>query len=239
MLDTIRSAATALFVGLLVNAPLLAQTPETVEQVEKKLQELRAQQAKQAELKKAAELLDQLMKQAKEREAAQAKPGAQIPANPAALGTQIPTNPAPANPVKPVSQSPQVQATSQNPRPGASAWSVQQVPDTVGAIKGLTLSRDPKIAAAAKELLELLTKASPVANPPAPQNPYKPEPQANPKPVELKFEGGFFLMNVGGGESSLKLSVDGKKAAVTGIDGTVTVYDVTTGKELMKFPAKR
>lgn len=41
------------------------------------------------------------------------------------------------------------------------------------------------------------------------------------------------------GASSLKLAADGKTAAVVAGDGTVTIYDVATGKELMKFPGKK
>lgn len=39
--------------------------------------------------------------------------------------------------------------------------------------------------------------------------------------------------------SMLRLSSDGKTAAVVGGDGTVTIYDVASGKELMKFPGKK
>jgi RNA polymerase sigma factor (sigma-70 family) len=42
-----------------------------------------------------------------------------------------------------------------------------------------------------------------------------------------------------GGGSSLKLSSDGKTAAVIGVDGTITIYDVASGKEQNKFPMKR
>ena len=44
--------------------------------------------------------------------------------------------------------------------------------------------------------------------------------------------------SVGGG-SMLRLSADGKTAAVVGGDGTVTIFDVASGKELMKFPGKK
>ncbi|MCE9568324.1 MAG: sigma-70 family RNA polymerase sigma factor [Planctomycetes bacterium] len=40
------------------------------------------------------------------------------------------------------------------------------------------------------------------------------------------------------GNSSLKLSSDGKTAAVVSADGTITIYDVASGKEQMKFPRK-
>lgn len=41
------------------------------------------------------------------------------------------------------------------------------------------------------------------------------------------------------GTSSLKLSADGKTAAVVNADGTITIYDVASGTEQMKFPAKK
>jgi len=44
---------------------------------------------------------------------------------------------------------------------------------------------------------------------------------------------------VGGGASTLKLSADGKTAAVVSADGAVTIYDVATGKEIMKFSGKK
>lgn len=41
------------------------------------------------------------------------------------------------------------------------------------------------------------------------------------------------------GPSTLKLSADGKTAAVLAADGTITIYDVATGKETMKFGGKK
>ena len=35
------------------------------------------------------------------------------------------------------------------------------------------------------------------------------------------------------------MSADGKTAAVVAADGTVTVYDTATGKEMMRFPVKK
>ena len=35
------------------------------------------------------------------------------------------------------------------------------------------------------------------------------------------------------------MSADGKTAAVVGADGTITIYDVATGKEQMRFPGKK
>ena len=48
-------------------------------------------------------------------------------------------------------------------------------------------------------------------------------------PVQLPTSGG----------STLRLSADGKTAAVVTGDETVTIYDVASGKELMKFPGKK
>ncbi|QJX00976.1 WD40 repeat domain-containing protein [Frigoriglobus tundricola] len=39
--------------------------------------------------------------------------------------------------------------------------------------------------------------------------------------------------------SSLKMAADGKTAAVVSADGTVVVFDVATGRELMRFPGKK
>jgi hypothetical protein len=129
------------------------------------------------------------------------------------------------------------EATPPPPKPQVfGTLTVQSAPDSLGTIKDLTQSKDRKIAAAAKELLDLLVKAKPPGV--TPPNPPKPDPKATPKGVELKIEGLTFVLDIGS-ESSLKLSFDGKTAAVIGTDGSVTVYDVATGKEVMKFPAKK
>ncbi len=41
------------------------------------------------------------------------------------------------------------------------------------------------------------------------------------------------------GVSTLKMSADGKTAAVVSADGAVVVFDVATGRELMRFPGKK
>lgn len=41
------------------------------------------------------------------------------------------------------------------------------------------------------------------------------------------------------GHSTLRISADGKTAAVVSADGTVTIFDVASGKELMSFPGKK
>jgi hypothetical protein len=59
------------------------------------------------------------------------------------------------------------------------------------------------------------------------------------KRIVVIAEGGKGYFAASGGTSSLKLSADGKTAAVVGSDGTVTIYDVATGKETMKFAGKK
>ncbi|MFO0806636.1 MAG: hypothetical protein U0791_26320 [Gemmataceae bacterium] len=41
------------------------------------------------------------------------------------------------------------------------------------------------------------------------------------------------------GTSTLKLSVDGKTAALLSADGTITIFDVASGKETMRFSGKK
>jgi hypothetical protein len=47
------------------------------------------------------------------------------------------------------------------------------------------------------------------------------------------------IQAAGTGASSLKMSADGKTAAVVNADGSIVIYDVTTGKEQMRFPGKK
>jgi hypothetical protein len=71
-------------------------------------------------------------------------------------------------------------------------------------------------------------------------------------PIELKIENFEFefepnlkvqkpqvASDTKSGGSTLKMSADGKTAAVVGADGSNVIYDVATGKEQMRFPAKR
>jgi hypothetical protein len=212
-------AAWALVAGMICNSPAMAQTEEITKQLEQKLKALRLKASADDELKKAeAELqkakaqLDKLAKEQKEKES---------------KGKQ-------AEPVKPVPPTPP------NPKGGANEPVWKQSPEQLRkAVEELTLSKDPKVAAAAKELLAQLPKppAPPATKPGGGE--LKLELKAEPKKGEIKIEGMVLVMNVGGFESSLKMSADGKKAALIGTDGSVTIYDVTTGKELMKFPAKK
>ena len=41
------------------------------------------------------------------------------------------------------------------------------------------------------------------------------------------------------GSATLKMSADGKLAAIVTADGTITIFDVATGKEMMKFSGKK
>jgi hypothetical protein len=62
------------------------------------------------------------------------------------------------------------------------------------------------------------------------------------KPAEAKgvlMLGEMRLQASGPGPSTLRMSTDGKTAAVISGDGTVTVFDVATGKQVMRFPGKK
>jgi hypothetical protein len=134
----------------------------------------------------------------------------------------------------------------------------------VTALHGLLKSNDPKVAAMAKELLEALAKSKAQPNAqrgggfewrvvPAPDMKF-----GTFKPAELKFEvipdgkSNTVLMGernievvkpaaqaAATGTSSLKMSADGKTAAVVNADGSIVIYDVATGKEQMRFPGKK
>jgi hypothetical protein len=154
-------------------------------------------------------------------------------------------------------------------RPGT-GWRVvgqpQPAPDAArAALDGLTKHPDPKVAAAAKELLDRLAKAEPPARkaappkaaPPKAGQPFEIEVVLDPgtmKPDGLPFDfkSGRLVIVADDGKkpgaakpaapaaaTSLKMSADGKSAAVVSADGTVTVFDVATGRELMTFPGKK
>ena len=226
MRTKIRFALAALTAAALGLQPALAQQPE-------------------AELKKAQEQLEKLLRELKDKEAKKAE--------------------APKPPVPPTPPAPPAKPTI--------AWAQLHNPvDAASALKGLTGSKDPKVAALAKELLEHLHKA---------------QPKAEGKPLELHLElakpapggnGGTFEFKVlplpggtatpgekverrvvvvegkpveGGriavaaatpaaaGASTLKLSADGKTAALLAADGTISIFDVASGKEIMKFAGKK
>ena len=134
------------------------------------------------------------------------------------------------------------------PEPVKPAKPEMPAADPAMALKLLLMkSSDPKVIALARELLALLEK------------PTTPKPQAG-QPLELEFKieglklqgnkvtpvapiegkGGILLMTAPApAASTLKLSGDGKTAAVVGADGSITIYDVASGKEQLKFPAKK
>ncbi|HXD86389.1 MAG TPA: hypothetical protein VN641_07835 [Urbifossiella sp.] len=64
-----------------------------------------------------------------------------------------------------------------------------------------------------------------------------PKPEKNARGVVVVGE--MHMKLAGPGPSTLKMSADGKTAAVVSDDGTVTIFDVASGKELMKFPGKK
>ncbi len=136
------------------------------------------------------------------------------------------------------------------PAPVRPTWVVPASPaDATSALRGLVRHSDPKIAALAAELLERLAKVTPpVAVVPAPRTPWKVEvltpPGSNPAPPTIEFKPTPRMIVIGDRApaptaSSLKLSTDGKTAAVVGADGGVVVYDVASGRELMRFPGKK
>ncbi len=215
-------------------------TPKT--EIEERLQQLRAQ-LQELEVRKAAEdRLQQLMKQLRELEAKKALDA---------------KNPAP--PANPQANPPL--GGGFRPGPGT-PWQAQVLPGqpagdpAFAALQGLLKSSDPKVAALAKGLLTLLPKP---ATPAGGSNPFaggawggKPGEAA---PVEPRLNrlaqipnnpwgtpaGGLTRTpaTTVGDISSLKLSADGKTAAVVSADGTITVYDVASGKEQMKFAGKK
>ena len=263
MRSPIRFALAATVAALLGVQPAFAQQPE-------------------AELKKAQEQLEKLLKELKDREA----------------------KPAPA--AKPALPAP--------PAAPKIAWAQLHGGDPLAAIKPLAASKDPKVAALAKELLEHLAKAAPqpaqtrelhleLVKPAQgggvfefkalPADMLKAVP-ATPGQLEFKvvpFPGGESaktepktverrVVVVGdaetpkagsterrvvvvegkpteghktvtatvveakpaapvGGANTLKLSADGKTAALLAADGTITIFDVASGKEMMKFSGKK
>jgi hypothetical protein len=259
MRTKIRFALAALTAAVLGLQPAFAQQPE-------------------AELKKAQEQLEKLLKELKDKETKKAE------------APKPPVPPTPPTPPKPTVAWAQLHNTGG---------------DATAVLKGLASSKDPKIAALAKELLEHLHKAAPkegnafelhleLAKPAADGNggtfefkavPAKPGTEfkvvpfpgapatAAPgekverrvvvvegKPLEGKVVEGGRIVVAGeklgdpvrtvtvtaaapaapaAGVSSLKLSADGKTAALLSADGTISIFDVVTGKEMMKFAGKK
>ena len=138
--------------------------------------------------------------------------------------------------------------------PGVAVRRVEAVPvqpsDPTAALRALTKSSDSKVATLAANLLaEITKKAAPVTGSPTTARliltgeATKP---GEPLKVVVVNDGAVKSMKttekpvkVPEAYSSLRMSADGKAAAVVAADGTVTVYDTASGKEIMKFPAKK
>lgn len=252
MRTRLRFAMAAAVAALIGFQPAFAQQPE-------------------AELKKAQEQLEKLLKELKEREAKKAD------------APKATTLKPPAPPSVPAPPPPPASTTK-----STIAWAQMAGGDSTGALKGLTESKDPKVAALAKELLQHLAKSAPqtakvqefhleLAKPAALFVPGQPGAEfkflalppgaAAPAPETKTVERRVIVVSgtedgkpreasvtvvkgqpVEGvhnvtvnvvGTSSLKLSADGKTAALLAADGTITIFDVATGKETMKFSGKK
>jgi hypothetical protein len=149
------------------------------------------------------------------------------------------------------------------PQPPQSATGVvrwvaeQQSADPLAAIKPLIRSDDPKVAALAAQLAELLAKKAATTPKPAVGvvdvggklavggGPIKrPEVKTGSEPLKVvvvtdKSASTDKTTKVPENYASLRMSADGKTAAVTAADGSVTVFDTASGKELMRFPVKK
>jgi hypothetical protein len=208
----LRLTLAALVVGVVGPSPARAQQP------------VPAQPRTEAEIKALEERLRVLMRELRERETRKAANPEAKPAQPAP-GTRLPVQPGwmvvPAQPPM---------------DPG------------IALLHGLARHPDPKIAALAKELLERMAKAPPPGGAaPAPRAP------GGVRPIEIEVEfvpdgnrpGVPFVVKPAPrlvvkdeavrGTSTLKMSADGKTAAVVSADSSVVVYDVATGRELMRF----
>jgi|GEM_PF-3493628 len=251
MRTRLRFAMAAAVAALLGLQPAFAQQPE-------------------AELKKAQEQLEKLLKELKEREAKKADAPKATTLKPPAPPSVPAPPPPPGSATKPMI-----------------AWAQMAGGDSTGALKGLTASKDPKVAALAKELLEHLAKSAPQTTkvqelhlelakpslfvPSQPNAEFKflalPPGAAAPAPETKTVERRVIVVSGGEdgkapearvtvvkgqpvegvhnvtvnvvGTSSLKLSADGKTAALLSTDGTITIFDVASGKEVMKFAGKK
>ncbi|HEY3787272.1 MAG TPA: hypothetical protein VGL71_00400 [Urbifossiella sp.] len=249
---TLRYAGSAFVAGLIGLSPAFAQNQAIQDQIDKRLQELRAQEAKKtpattsaagdatATLKKLAqssdpktaalakELLDQLAK-ISPRKAEAGQFFFQI----------VPSGDKQAKPAKP------------------QEFQAEIVPGKPGQLE-LRFGDQQNKPAQPRGQLELRIEGQPQPKKPSGQlefkleglklegttdkpTPAKPAPGgAKPGEPRVVMVGEMQLELVKQpGPSTLKMSADGKTAAVVGHDGTVTVFDVASGKELMKFPGKK
>ena len=128
--------------------------------------------------------------------------------------------------------------------------------EPLAAIKPLILSDDPQVAALAAQLAELLAKKAPQSKPPVGAaavggklvvegGPIKrSEVKTGSEPLKVvvvtdKSVSTDKNAKVPETYASLRMSADGKTAAVTAADGSVTVFDTASGKELMRFPVQK
>jgi hypothetical protein len=137
------------------------------------------------------------------------------------------------------------------PATGVVRWAAEQpVADPLAAIKPLIRSDDPKVAMLAAQLAEALAKKAPQPKPPvvvAGQLHFEgagqtlrleSKPVATSEPLKVVVSTDK-VVKVAEPVSSLRMSADGKTAAVIAADGSVTVFDAASGKELMRFPVKK
>lgn len=132
-------------------------------------------------------------------------------------------------------------------------WTVAEpVPtaDPLAALKPLVRSDDPKVAALAAQLAEALANRAqqpkPAVGVPAVAGrlslegvPFKrPEVKTAGEPLKAVVVTDKNVKVPESG-SSLRMSADGKTAAVIAADGSVTVFDTASGKELMRFPVQK
>jgi hypothetical protein len=125
-----------------------------------------------------------------------------------------------------------------------------QLSDPAVALIPLTRSGDPKVSALAAQLLEQLEKkGAPTTGKPMTARVTLTSESSKPgEPLKVVVVSDSDLKTTKTAEktvkvpeaySSLRMSADGKTAAVVAADGTVTVYDTASGKEMMKFPVKK
>ena len=241
MRTPLRFASAALVAGFIGLSPATAQPRE--------------QPKPEAELKKAQEQLERLLQELREQEAKKAKPDAPKP----------PVPPTPANPAATQAR-PMIWTTTASGDPAAALKGLinSKDPRTAALAKELLdqLAKsapkgpEPSKSGGSEFRFEVVPpgdlksggKLEVELRALKAQQPL--EWKVLPRPgEELKSERRIVVVDdkstahaqpaPASGSSTLRLSADGKTAAVVSGDGTVTIYDVATGKEIMKFPGKK
>jgi hypothetical protein len=240
-----------MLVGLCWAPPLFAQQPR----------EGKPNPNQEAELRAAQAALEQLLKQIQEKESKEPRPAPPKPTPDnmdkaaqirqlqerllrlqaelrelEARKAQREAGPGP-QPGGAPGANPYVPNTKVPPQPG---WMMvrPQENNPLESIRGLSKHADPKVAELARQLLAHLEQKQPW-----------------PQKLHLEIQGvkvpgapvadlvvvgkGAGSAPAAAGHSSLRLSTDGKTAAVVAADGSVTIYDVATGKEVMGFPTRK